>query len=136
MATKTNLFACRLSDADFATLHANAERLEITPSSYVRYLIRIPATAEPGNTNTGAFVIDTKTLHTINYELIRWGRHYNQGIHALNSIALAGRKGKLADEYFMQQIELAHSKLDAVEHGREEISYKLQRLENMAPLRD
>lgn len=136
MASKTNMFSCRLDDADFESLHSNAAALDVAPSTYIRYLIRIPVSADPGSEGAKAVVVDNKTLGAVRYELVRWGRHYNQGVHALNSIAYAARGRALGRDYFAQQIGIAQKKLDAVEKGRQRLEEKLDDLEGSIPIGD
>ena len=59
-------------------------------------------------------------------ELIRWGRHYNQAVRALNTIALFIRRGS-PPEYgtFGQMLSEAEEKLEEVEQGRQVIEYVL-----------
>ena len=85
MATKTHMVTCRLDDRDYGSLHENAAALDVAPSTYMRYLIRIPVSACPDPRGSRVLVIDAKTLGALRYELVRWGRHYNQGVHALNA---------------------------------------------------
>ena len=87
MATKTHMITCRLDDRDYGSLHENAAALDVAPSTYMRYLIRIPVSACPDPKGSRVLVVDAKTLGALRYELVRWGRHYNQGVHALNAIA-------------------------------------------------
>ena len=107
MATKTHMVTCRLDDRDYGSLHENAAALDVAPSTYMRYLIRIPVSACPDPRGSRVLVIDAKTLGALRYELVRWGRHYNQGVHALN----------------------ANEKLDAVEEGRRRLEGRLDGLE-------
>ncbi len=74
-------------------------------------------------------VIDAKTLGALRYELVRWGRHYNQGVHALNAIVYAARRKAPERDYFVQQIAVANEKLDAVEEGRRRLEGRLDGLE-------
>lgn len=129
MAQKTHMFSCRFNDEDFESLHANAAALDVTPSTYVRYLVRIPVSADSEPESTKVIVIDNKTVDAIRYELVRWGRHYNQGVHALNSIAYAARGKALGRDYFVQQIGIANEKLEAAEKGRKILGKKLDNLE-------
>ena len=129
MASKTNMFSCRFNDEDFESLHANAAALDVPPSTYVRSLVRIPVSTDSEPEGTKVIVIDNKTANAMRYELVRWGRHYNQGVHALNSIAYAARGKALGRDYFVQQIGIANEKLEAAEKGRKTLEEKLDNLE-------
>lgn len=129
MATKTHMVTCRLDDQDYGSLHENAAALDVAPSTYMRYLIRIPVSAHPNPNGTSVLVVDAKTLGALRYELVRWGRHYNQGMHALNALAYAARRKAPERDYFAQQIAIASNKLDAVEKGRRRLEGRLDGLE-------
>lgn len=129
MATKTHMVTCRLDDRDFEALHENATALDVAPSTYVRYLVRIPVSASADPNGASVLVVDAKTLGALRYELVRWGRHYNQGVHALNAIAYAARRKAPEQDYFVQQICIANEKLDAVEEGRRRLEGRLDDLE-------
>lgn len=89
----------------------------------LRPLIRIPASAS----GKGAvYVIDSRTMAKMLSELIRWGRHYNQAVRALNTIALFIRRGS-PPEYgtFGQMLSEAEEKLEEVEQGLQVIEYVL-----------
>ena len=106
-----------------------AAALDVAPSTYMRYLIRIPVSACPDLKGSRVLVVDAKTLGALRYELVRWGRHYNQGVHALNAIAYAARRKAPERDYFVQQIGIATDKLDAVEEGRRRLEGRLDELE-------
>lgn len=129
MATKTHMVTCRLDDRDYGSLHENAAALDVAPSTYMRYLIRIPVSARPDPNGASVLVVDAKTLGALRYELVRWGRHYNQGVHALNALVYAARGKAPERDYFAQQIGIAREKLDAVEEGRRRLEGRLDGLE-------
>lgn len=129
MATKTHMVTCRLDDRDYGSLHENASALDVAPSTYMRYLVRIPVSACPDPRGSRVLVVDAKTLGALRYELVRWGRHYNQGVHALNAIAYAARRKAPERDYFVQQIGIANDKLDAVEEGRRRLEGRIDELE-------
>lgn len=130
MASKTNIFTCRLASDDLNKLKQSAESFELTPSCYVRYLIRIPSSEIKTSSVKNVVAIDTKSMASLSYELIRWGRHYNQAVRALNTLAKATRQGKIDNEYFIAQIDLANKRLDEVDRGRSEILYALERIQS------
>ena len=58
----------------------------------------------------------------INRELIRWGRHYNQAVRALNTIAMFVRnKGVIDPQVAKEQLTKAASELELVQGSVEEI---------------
>lgn len=76
--------------------------------------------------NRAVYVIDNRTMAKMLSELIRWGRHYNQAVRALNTIALFIRRGS-PPEYraFSEMLSDAEEKLAEVERGRQVIEYVL-----------
>lgn len=127
----TKLISCRLSESDFDALRSHAESLELNQSDYLRHLIRIPVGDSGLVTGDRLISLDTKTFGRIYSELVRWGRHYNQAVRAMNTIALHLRRGKLDPEMFESQIERANTKLSETESGRAALLKELERLETM-----
>ena len=78
MAKKTHMVTCRLDDRDYGSLHENAAALDVAPSTYMRYLIRIPVSACQDPKGANVLVVDAKTLGALRYELVRWAATYNQ----------------------------------------------------------
>lgn len=127
----TKLISCRMSESDFDALRSHAESLELNQSDYLRHLIRIPVGDSGLATGDRLISLDTKTFGRIYSELVRWGRHYNQAVRAMNTIALHLRRGKLDPEMFESQIERANTKLSETESGRAALLKELERLETM-----
>lgn len=124
---KDRFVHCRLSEADFECFHAHAEELELAPSEYLRYMIRIPVDADGADGKT--VVLDTKALSQIYGELVRWGYHYNQAVHALNTIALFASRGGSNIDYFVEQLEKANRNLETVQGGERDVENRLRKLE-------
>lgn len=117
------MVSCRMTSDDLDRLTASAKRAGMARSEYLRTIIRIPASAS----GKGAvYVIDNRTMAKMLSELIRWGRHYNQAVRALNTIALFIRRGN-PPEYraFSEMLSDAEEKLAEVERGRQVIEYVL-----------
>ena len=131
MPYTTRLVSCRLSESDFEALRSHAESLELNQSDYLRHLIRIPVNDSGLATGEQLVSLDTKTFGRIYSELVRWGRHYNQAVRAMNTIALHLRRGKVDEGMFAQQIERANAKLSETEPGRAALLKELERLETM-----
>lgn len=131
MAEKVHLIACRLSEEDFTSYIEHAHELDLSQSDYLRRLIRIPVTGDGLATGESCISLDTWTFGRIYSELVRWGRHYNQAVRAMNTIALHVRKGHHDQEFFEKQIAIANEHLEATETGRADILKQLERLETM-----
>lgn len=125
------LISCRLDESDLEALRAHAASLELNHSDYIRHLIRIPVEGDGIAIESRVISLDTKTFGRIYSELVRWGRHYNQAVRAMNTIALHLRRGKRDEEMFAEQLDLANSKLEATEAGRAEVLKELERLETL-----
>ena len=129
MTKKTRLVSCRLSESDYAFLCEHAGKLELCQSDYLRYLIRIPVDNDGLAVEGRCVTIDTLTLGRIYAELVRWGRHYNQAVRAMNTIALNMRHGRYDQPFFNELMESANSKLERTESGRAGLFDELKRLE-------
>ena len=118
------MVSCRMTEADFGMLTSNAESAGMDRSKYLRTLIRIPAAS--AGAGSPVYVVDNRTLAMMSSELVRWGRHYNQAVRALNTLALFARRGSTPDrETTMRLLESAERKLSEVEDGRQMIEYVL-----------
>lgn len=118
-----NMISLRLDDRDRRSLEEAAGKAGLTRSEYLRSLLRVPPTASRQET---VYVVDGRTLAKLATELIRWGRHYNQAVHALNTVALYARKGMLSKASDAEaRIDRARSVLEEVEGGRRELEYAL-----------
>lgn len=117
------MVSCRMTSDDLDRLTASAQHAGMARSEYLRTLIRIPASAS----GKGAvYVIDNRTMAKMLAELIRWGRHYNQAVRALNTIALFIRRGSPPEyQAFSEMLSDAEEKLAEVERGRQVIEYVL-----------
>lgn len=121
MGTKKHTVSIRLSEKDLKSLQANAEEFELTPSEYLRYLIRIPAEGENLANDDKVIVVDKESVDRIRREIVRWGHHYNQGIHALNSIAYYAKNDGSKFDYFVSELDKANRFLEETEQGRKEL---------------
>lgn len=124
---KDRFVHCRLSEDDYNRFHANAEAMELAPSQYLHYLLRIPV---GDATKYSVVAIDAGAMERARSELVRWGHHYNQAVHALNTIAFYVRRGGGDIAYFTEQMERANAELKAVEGGEQELRRELQQLRN------
>ena len=87
----------RLAREDKERAQEVAGAMGLSLSDLVRLMVRLAA-ADPGLAARAAsegrpIVLDTATCLRIARELRRWGYHYNQGVHALNSVAFHLRHG-------------------------------------------
>lgn len=130
-----NLICCRLSDEDRDRLHEQAARFQKTPSEYIRYLIRIPVDAKESD-GTRCVVLDTDALGSMSRELTKWGYHYNQAVHSMNTISMFIRCGRLDTEYFIKTIDEINGSLAKIDSGKNSLVYSLQEIEKSTLVRD
>ena len=126
MGEYTHTASCRMTEEDRHLLDQNAERLELARSEVIRALLRLPIAdqddLESVNSGDRVVVIDVKTMGRIKRELIRWGRHYNQAVKALNTIAMFVRnKGTVDPQLAKKQLDKATTELELVQGSVEEI---------------
>ena len=82
----------RIAPEDKTGAQEVADALGISLSDLVRSLVRLAA-AEPDDAARAVaasrpILLDTGCALRMARELRKWGVHYNQGIHALNTVAL------------------------------------------------
>ncbi len=126
MSEYTSTVSCRMTDEDRRLLIQKAEALQLGNSEAMRALIRLPiADADDLAAVDGGsrlVMIDSKTVGRINRELIRWGRHYNQAVRALNTVAMFVRnKGAVDPQVAKELLSRAADELELVEGSVEEI---------------
>lgn len=129
MAQKPHLICCRLSDEDLATLKEHAQDLKLSNSDYLRFLIRIPVTPEGIAIENNCISLDVETVGRIYGELVRWGRHYNQAVKALNTIARQVRSGRIDDRTVTELLKKANERLEQTDAGRKEVLDQMYRIE-------
>ena len=132
-ASQLNL---RMSPEELTQVKRLAQSCNLTVSDLIRALIQLPQDAVDGNTRT-LLVIDTKTHARLQREMRRWGYHYNQAVHALNTLALATRRrSELDTEYFKVTLENVQTRLEEINAGRADISFGLIALERNPKVAD
>lgn len=107
----------RMSDREMESAKSVARELGMTVSDLVRILLQLPA----GEARGGArlVVVDRTTTAKLSREMTRWGHHYNQAVHALNTIALFIRRGSPPRAPELEaMLGRACSTLEEVEAGR------------------
>ena len=108
----------RLAREDKERAQEVAEAMGLSLSDLVRLMVRLAA-ADPGlaaraASEGGPLVLDTATCLRIARELRRWGYHYNQGVHALNSVAFHLRHGSRDYGDMAEALRDARAELSAV----------------------
>ncbi|OUN46524.1 hypothetical protein B5G20_08055 [Collinsella sp. An7] len=108
----------RLAREDKERAQEVAGAMGLSLSDLVRLMVRLAA-ADPGlaaraASEGGPIVLDTATCLRIARELRRWGYHYNQGVHALNSVAFHLRHGSRDYGDMAEALRDARAELSAV----------------------
>ena len=122
-----NVLTARVSDADFRAVCERADDEGLTRSEYLRYVVRMVAD-DPENTKRGGVLLDGLSMRKLSRELVKWGHHYNQGVHALNSIKFALDHGRGDLEWVSGKLDECALLLAQVEDGRGELSRKISGL--------
>ena len=68
-------------------------------------------------------------MRQMSRELTRWGYHYNQAVHAMNSINYYIVHGKATTELIAPKAETIEAELAAVNENAERIVYELARIQ-------
>ena len=127
---KTHTLSFRLAEDDYQKLVERCREAELSKSKYLRYLIRIPVVTEGEHAeDVSCLVLDRKSLARISKELTRWGYHYNQAVHAMNSINYYIVHDKATTELIAPKAEIIETELAAVNENAERIVYELARIQ-------
>ena len=129
---KTHTLSFRLSEKDYTLLTTARESLHLSQSDYLRYLLRIPLVPDGPAPIDSYIVLDQHSLSSLARELKRWGHHYNQAVHAMNSIAMHMRNGTLDDEWYVKMLTKIDSELLQVNEGCYELGEKIEHLQQSA----
>ena len=128
---KEHRITFRMADSDYENLIQHCADAEMSKSEYMRYLVRIPILPkEEGDGCLGRYiVVDKRAMWRMSRELTKWGYHYNQAVHALNSINYylvhGSAKGSLID----QKAETVEVELQSVNENAERIVYELAQMQ-------
>lgn len=127
---KTHTLSFRLAEDDYQTLAKRCREAELTQSKYLRYLIRTPLVlGEDHQEDIKCVVLDKSALRKISRELTRWGYHYNQAVHALNSINYYMVNGKVKQDLLEGKAESIEVALLDVNESAQRIVYEIANLQ-------
>ena len=128
---KTHTLSFRLAEDDYQKLVERCREAELSKSKYLRYLIRIPVVTEGEHAeDVPCLVLDRKSLARISKELTRWGYHYNQAVHAMNSINYYITHGKSDSRLLDEKAECIEVELATVNRNAERIVYEIAKLQD------
>lgn len=127
---KTHTLSFRLAEDDYQKLVERCREADLTQSKYLRYLIRIPVVTDGDHAeDVPCLVLDRKSLARISKELTRWGYHYNQAVHAMNSINYYCAHGKADSAILDGKAESIEVELAAVNANAERLVYAVAELQ-------
>ena len=114
----------RVNEDERSRFRAWSEKLGMSQSDLFHALIQLddlPKTSEP----IRCVVLDNQTTKNLAGELKRWGYHFNQANHALNSIVYLLRLEEEGEDWAMSQIDGVRFKLESLQKGVDDIRYGL-----------
>lgn len=128
---KTHTLSFRLAEDDYRALAKRCREAELTQSKYLRYLIRTPLVLnEDHGEDVRCVILDKSSLRKISRELTRWGYHYNQAVHALNSINYYIVSGKVKPDLLEGKAESIELALFDVNESAQRIVYEVAALQS------
>lgn len=128
---KTHTLSFRLAEDDYQKLAERCSKAKLSQSKYLRYLIRIPIVTDQGHgEDVQCVVLDRKSLRKMSRELTRWGYHYNQAVHAMNSINYYVAHGKASSDILDGKAESIECALMDVNDNAQRIVYELAQLQS------
>ena len=122
-----NVLTCRVSDDDFRKVCDACKKEGLSRSQYLRFVVRMIAD-DAGNSGKGGVLLDGRSVRKIQREIVRWGYHYNQGMHALNAIKYQLEHGRCDYEWIGGKLDETALLLTEVEDGRQLLSSQLEDL--------
>lgn len=120
----------RMSEDEVARAKALAKSLGMTLSDLIRTLLQMPAPSV-GEGDT-LIVIDRTTAVKLSREMRQWGHHYNQAVHALNSIAYYLRANDMDTSDVLEELDRTSARLAAMQPGIEALRREAEAISQRA----
>lgn len=128
---KVRTLSFRLAEDDYQKLVERCRKAELSKSMYLRYLIRIPIVCDEATEDSSSCVVlDKRSIRDISRELTRWGYHYNQAVHAMNSINYYVAHGKASSDILDGKAESIECALIDVNDNAQRIVYEIAELQS------
>lgn len=118
----------RMDEADYAELCARCERAGLSKSEYMRLLVRIPVSTEANADEEHRILFDRKALWALSRELRKWGYHYNQAVHALNTVKFFVERGRERSDVLEGKGPLIEEELSQVNENAARLTGELARI--------
>ena len=118
MNDKTSYIHVRVTPQEREKLDAVARRSRMTVSRVTRALIQLPVATVPvdGDFKT-VVILDSDSVPRIAREMRRWGYHYNQACHALNSLAYYMVRGEVDYGDCVERLGVIEEKVSDMNRG-------------------
>ena len=120
----------RMEGGDYDALCERCECAGLSKSEYLRYLVRIPLSTEANAGDEHRILVDRRALWAMSRELTKWGYHYNQAVHAMNSINYYIAHGKSDSRLLDEKAECIEVELATVNRNAERIVYEIAKLQD------
>lgn len=127
-AGKERKVSFRMAEADYEKLARRSAEAGLSRSEYLRYLVRIPLATEENPEVEHRIMVDRKAMLRMSRELTKWGYHYNQAVHAMNSINYYVARGTIDRDVIASKAECIEVELLAVNENAQRIVYELGRI--------
>ena len=124
---KMSVVCFRVVESDEAWLHEQADEARLSVSVYLRQLVRL-ARATEGALGQ-ATIFDRHAAHLIHRELRRQGSNINQGVHALNTIAMHLDQGRATGDWMEEFFERAELALQSASDAHDGIESLIRSLD-------
>ena len=134
MTKKTNKekrLTFRMAQDDYEKLEQRCSEAGLSKSEYLRYLVRIPLATEENPESEHAILVDRKAMLAMSRELTKWGYHYNQAAHAMNSINYYVARGTIDRDYIGTKAEEIEVELVTVNKNAERLVYELGQMQSL-----
>lgn len=128
---KDQRLSFRMTQEDYERLERRCADAGLTKSEYLRYLVRTPLATEKNPRSEHAILVDRKAMLVMSRELTKWGYHYNQAVHAMNSINYYVARGTIDRDYIGTKAEESEVELATVNKNAERIVYELGQIQNL-----
>ncbi len=139
METKNVILHYRLTESEKMLLDMLCEKFEIEQKEYLRLSINLLCNVKKGVVSDKAckyVVVDFDVYKKIRVELMRWGYHYNQSVHALNEIAYHMRnRDPIHNEEILTTLQRLEDRLDKLEEGKNEMKKLMDKINKKSLIR-
>jgi hypothetical protein len=129
MKGKTEQINIRVTADEKRRLKDVSRSSHMSMSRVTRALIQLPVTTVPEDGDFKTVVIlDSDSMPRIAREMRRWGYHYNQACHALNSLAYYMSRDRVDYGDCVERLDVIEEKVEGMNDGVEGLRGEVSRL--------